>query len=195
MAKPNARKLILEKGLIAAAAVSALVKVGHALNFGADPSYQDSEQAGWSALHFCCYFSKIDKPAGRICKMLLDRGANPDAQAHDGLTPLLAARAVGSVDVVRLLLGASADVNLSDNAGRTPLMAAAERGCCPIVELLIAAGARVNLLDREGRDAIAIARDAAFSSSRGDESRAAAALLEAALLQAEIGLSPKRFKA
>lgn len=194
MAKPGAHKQILGKGLIAAASASMLLKVRQALDFGADPSYQDAEQAGWCALHFCCYFSEMERPAERICKMLLEHGANPDSQARDGLTPLLAASAVGSIEAVKLLLEANAAVNLQDGAGRTPLMAAAERGCCPVVKLLLAAGARVDLLDRDGRDAMAIARAPSGSGGAREGGLAAAAMLEAALLQAELYPASRRMK-
>mmetsp|Transcript_1903 Transcript_1903/g.5579 ORF Transcript_1903/g.5579 Transcript_1903/m.5579 type:complete len:92 (-) Transcript_1903:197-472(-) len=56
--------------------------------------------------------------------MLLERGANVDAQNLGGMTPLWGAAQDGHLEVARLLLGHNADVNAADSEGRTPLWVA-----------------------------------------------------------------------
>jgi ankyrin repeat protein len=82
-----------------------------------------------------------------IITMLLDRGANPNAQTklriphrqvpydrytepmlNIGVTPLIRAAKAGDVPVVKLLLAHGADPNLPNFNGDTPLMAAAAKG-------------------------------------------------------------------
>ena len=58
---------------------------------------------------------------GRNCeivKLLLDRGAQVNAQAKNGWTALMGAANHGSVDVVRTLLSRGADPSLRTSAGR-----------------------------------------------------------------------------
>lgn len=186
MAKENSKRQLMDQGLVAAAAASSILKVRNALDFGADPRYQDPDQFGWSALHFCCYFSGAEKSAERICKILLARQAPPNAKAIDGTTPLLAACAVGSLDVVALLLQHGADANLQDKVGKTPLMAAAERGSVFMVELLLSRGALLTSVDVRGLDAMAVASSAGRPEI--------VAVLESASIRAEIDPTFRRAK-
>ncbi len=83
--------------------------------------------------------------AFELIRMLLDRGANPNARTKEvppvrrfveplgdlswvdftGQTPFLRAALSGDISVMRLLLERGADPNLATDAGTTPLMAAA----------------------------------------------------------------------
>lgn len=56
-----------------------------------------------------------------ICALLLERGANVNAQTHGGATPLLRAASQGHKNVVLLLLNYKADSSICDSDGKTPL--------------------------------------------------------------------------
>jgi len=76
-----------------------------------------------------------------VVRLLLERGANPNAKDKDGETPLHEAAKNGHVDVVKLLLEKGADLNARDYMGRTPLHYAAENGHVDVVKLLLEHGA------------------------------------------------------
>ena len=80
-------------------------------------------------------------------KLLLDRGANPNAKNAFGATALMWAS--GDIDKVRLLLSKGANVNARSDFGRTPLMLAAlHDGSFEIAKLLIDKGADVSACDK-----------------------------------------------
>src|SRR5437667_12219294 len=56
-----------------------------------------------------------------LAKILIDRGADVNATADDGATPLHEACRLGTTSVARILLTAGANVNARDVKGRTPL--------------------------------------------------------------------------
>src|SRR5688572_32840794 len=58
----------------------------------------------------------------RQMKALLDGGASPDAEGPDGVTPLMVAAEVGSVDAMKLLIDRRADVNARKIYRSTALM-------------------------------------------------------------------------
>jgi len=67
----------------------------------------------------------------------------------NGVTPLLYASALGSIESMQLLLEKGADPNAADNAGSTPLLWAA---CIPArVKLLLDKGANPNAKTKAGR--------------------------------------------
>jgi len=94
----------------------------------------------------------------RAARELLAKGAGVDASMGRNWTPLMAACASGSAEIVKLLIEKGAQVNTryagfpfaqSDlgsrvPAGATPLMAAAYAGKPDVVRLLLEAGAKVN---------------------------------------------------
>lgn len=103
---------------------------------------------GWTALHLAAFFGKREcaeillergadvdaettnamknRPlhaaaAGRhldVCRLLLDRGASPNAKQAGGFTPLHAAAKHGDEDLVELLLKYGASPNLRDDEER-----------------------------------------------------------------------------
>lgn len=74
--------------------------------------------------------------------LLLDRGADPNAQGASGWTPLHSAAAHGQADITRLLLARGGTVDARTRDGWTPWMIAAEHGHAEVMQLLKDAGAR-----------------------------------------------------
>jgi ankyrin repeat protein len=83
-------------------------------------------------------------------RMLLSRGANPNARDADGRTPIFSAVLGGSVGLLGLLLETKADVNARDERGATALHIAAEEVLPEAATLLIGRGADVDAQDEEG---------------------------------------------
>jgi ankyrin repeat protein len=93
--------------------------------------------------------------AGADCvKLLLDRGANPNARNAAGATALM--WAVPDLAKVKLLVAAGADVNArSTNLQRTPLLIAASYpGSVEVLRVLLEHGADLHAKDRNGVHAL-----------------------------------------
>jgi ankyrin repeat protein len=106
--------------------------------------------------------------AARIVELLLASGADPNAHAASGDTPLIMAAASGRKTLVEALLERGAAVDGRGPEGVTPLYAAAFPGCVDVVEALIARGAEVDARTKSGYTPLtyaARAGDAALASS------------------------------
>lgn len=95
----------------------------------------------------------------RCCELLLDHGADINAQDEVGRTALMEACVAFKKDTIRLLISRGADVNAFDNNGCTALMRAAYGGYVSLVEELLAAGADKEMVDKEGNKAIHYVRE------------------------------------
>ncbi len=84
-----------------------------------------------------------------------DEKASADTPDNHGITPLMYAAEIGSVDAMRLLLDGGADVNAQNAFGSTALMWAASDAAK--VRLLLDRGAQVNTAAKSGRTALIIA--------------------------------------
>jgi ankyrin repeat protein len=71
-----------------------------------------------------------------MLNLLLDHGADINAQNDRGLTALYLASVTGHEPQVKLLLARGADRNIASKAGYTPLVAAKMKTLDPIVALL-----------------------------------------------------------
>lgn len=91
--------------------------------------------------------TKLFGAGPEMTKVLLEAGANPNAQDETGSTPLIAAVEAGTVEA---LLKGGAKPDLADKDGRTALMGADEAKTAA----LLAGGADPALKDKEGRTAI-----------------------------------------
>lgn len=103
---------------------------------------------------------KKDDDALEFSNILLDQGANVNAQAHEGETALLiAGMDFNNLDLVALLVERGADVNLSNVNGCTPLMDAAELGKNEILGYLLDNGADISATKVSGISALDLARE------------------------------------
>lgn len=99
-----------------------------------------------------------------IAKSLIEKKANVNAKAKDGMTALCLAIAgdsdgPGSIDFVKLLLEKGADVNVQTTVEKmTPIMIAVAKGDVGIVKELIGKGADVNLKADKGITALIVAK-------------------------------------
>lgn len=91
-----------------------------------------ADHAGWTPLIHAAYFGSGDE----VLTLLLDRGAQVNAQNARGLTALYLASAAGHEPQVQLLLAHGADPAIATQSGYTPVRVAQLRGLSRIVELL-----------------------------------------------------------
>jgi len=94
---------------------------------------------GHSPLYFAVLSGKRD-----VVDLLLDNGANPDAEGVGQTSPLYAAAGQGDLQMVKDLIAAGANPAKERRGGDTPLSAAAESGNPEVVKLLLAKGANPN---------------------------------------------------
>jgi ankyrin repeat protein/TPR repeat protein len=107
------------------------------LEAGSDPNMHDDSRSGegQTALHQAMRAKDVT-----VAELLIARGADVNAKAKTGYTPLHVAAGLGKLERVRLLLSKGASVDAMDTHG-TPLHAAVVQGQEGIVEALLAAGA------------------------------------------------------
>lgn len=93
-----------------------------------------------------------------ICKILLERGADPNFRKTIE-PPLVTAAGQGFYNIVALLLESGANVDYSDEDRGSALLSAAAGGHVRIVRLLLKAGANPKLKDRSGSTAVRVAAE------------------------------------
>ncbi len=101
------------------------------LDVGASP-----DNDGWTAMHYAAFGGHAD-----VATLLIERGADLDAIAPNGQTPLMLAAGAGKLALVRILVEADADMDLEDYEGRTALILAIKNEHAPVVEYLRSEGA------------------------------------------------------
>jgi ankyrin repeat protein len=101
------------------------------------------------------FYSAIRENNLAQLKALLDRKASADVADDHGITPLMYAAEVGSVDAMRVLIDRGADVNAQNAFGSTALMWSVSDPSK--VRLLLDRGAQVNLIAKSGRSALIVA--------------------------------------
>jgi uncharacterized protein len=124
----------------------------------------------------------LDAPA---IAALLAAGADISLSNSRGITPIMAAAGLGSVDAdtrgfyltedtqarsiesLKLLINAGGDINSKDSRGLTPLHEAARWGWNDVVEFLVANGADLDAKDNRGNTPIDAALGKAGGNSRG----------------------------
>ena len=94
-------------------------------------------------------------------KVLLDKGANPNARSPQGdtaLTLALTRNDSASADMVKTLLNKGADPNLQDSARNYPVTLAAKFGRADLVSLMLDKGADFHTRDVNGTSLLEIAK-------------------------------------
>ena len=104
----------------------ALIERGAAIN-----------RPGWAPLHYAASSEALP-----VVRLLLQQGANIDASAPNGRTPLMQAALYGSEDVVAALLAAGADRQLRDERGATAAELARNAGRHYLIERLLPQASR-----------------------------------------------------
>jgi uncharacterized protein len=85
--------------------------------------------------------------ASETVKLLLSKGADPQAADVQGDTALLLAADAGDVESVRLLVASGAKIDTAGEFGDTPLIRAVGVGNVEIAKLLLQKGANVNAVE------------------------------------------------
>ncbi|CAN6287246.1 unnamed protein product [Urochloa humidicola] len=102
-------------------------------------------------------------------RYLLDKGADPNKQDHDGYAPLHDAAKGGFDEIARLLLSGGAIVDISSSEG-TPLHAAAAFGKIGVMQILLEHHADVNKISDSARDCTPLAEILLATPERLNES-------------------------
>jgi ankyrin repeat protein len=127
----------------------------------ADAAAAESFQGdGFTPLQLACFFASRD-----TAKLLLERGANPEAVSRNGmeLRAIHSAAASRSVEIMELLLSRGANVHAAQHGGWTALHAAVSNGDHAMVRLLVNGGANPLQENEFEQTPLDLARD------KGDE--------------------------
>ncbi len=130
--------------------------------------------ATWYPIHVAATHGYLDS-APRICRQLIEAGADIELLSPLGLTPLAMACIYSWIEVLKELVSLGADIDARSQAehdlvwelsaprrasrisGRTPLMVAVGEGQLKTVKFLIENGCDVNVRDHSGSTALHIA--------------------------------------
>ncbi|KAF4443711.1 ankyrin repeat-containing [Fusarium acutatum] len=104
-------------------------------------------------LHWAVFKRRVEST-----RLLLQRGAQVDAEDTLFGTALCYAAGEGHLDVVKLFLEHGADTELTSWHEEAPLSLAAELGHVDVVRLLLAYGANIDAKNREGETALDLVR-------------------------------------
>lgn len=101
--------------------------------------------------------AEFSAAAIRLATLLLEKGADVNAKAANGATPLHLSATGKDSDISRLLIARGVNVNAQTDEGFTPLCFSASTGSAGNTTLLIAHGADVNARTKAGKTPLGIA--------------------------------------
>lgn len=127
----------------------------------------DSNAKLMTPLHMACNRKMFH--ALYVVKLLINNGADVNAQDKYGFTPLMYAirHSLMGINIIGLILDKQPNLELQDKYGRTPLIYASKYRNYHVVRLLLQYGANVNATDAAGDSALTIA--AINTKSHGEE--------------------------
>ncbi len=138
---------IPDAALLSAAASGALDRAASALAVGARVEARDAH--GRSALLLAVIGDHLD-----VARLLVDKGANPNAVDHRLDTPWLATGVTGSVEMLEILLPAGPDMTIKNRFGGVAIIPASERGHVDYVRRVAGTGIDVNHINDLGWTAL-----------------------------------------
>lgn len=113
---------------------------------------RDSQGRNSTPLHLAAGYNNLE-----VAELLLENGADVNAQDKGGLIPLHNASSYGHLDIAALLIKYNTVVNATDRWGFTPLHEAAQKGRTQLCALLLAHGADSTVKNHEGQTPLDIA--------------------------------------
>ncbi|KAL1436839.1 hypothetical protein MTO96_049239 [Rhipicephalus appendiculatus] len=113
---------------------------------------RDSQGRNSTPLHLAAGYNNLE-----VAELLLENGADVNAQDKGGLIPLHNASSYGHLDIAALLIKYNTVVNATDRWGFTPLHEAAQKGRTQLCALLLAHGADSTMKNHEGQTPLDIA--------------------------------------
>jgi ankyrin repeat protein len=93
------------------------------------------KHSGWAPIHYAAFY---DKP--EMIRYLIAKGADKDALAPNGYTPLMLTARSGHTDAARALLQEDVDINVRSQDGQTALKIARQKKHGEVAELIARAG-------------------------------------------------------
>jgi len=138
---------IPDAALLSAAASGELDRVANALAACAQVEARDTH--GRSALLLAVMGDHLE-----VARLLIDRGANPNAVDHRLDTPWLTTGVTGSVEMLEILLPAGPDMTIKNRYGGVAIIPASERGHVAYVHRVTSTGIDVNHVNDLGWTAL-----------------------------------------
>ncbi len=129
----------------------------------------DIDERSMTALHWASGNGNVE-----MVKILIDNGANVNAQEKSGYTPLHFAAGKGFNDVISVLVKSGADINKPAADNSTPLHFSAECDQTGSVNLLVKLSANVNAQESSGKRVLHI-----ISKSKSDSTETVFLLIKA----------------
>ena len=124
-----------------------------------EKAIKDFDKEGNTLLHKAAEGGKIE-----VVKYLVSKGADVNAKAGNGVTPLHSAVLYNeNTDVIKYLVSKGANINAKNVDGRTPLCIAITIGHTGCIFDLIGEGASVNAEDNDGFTPLSLAKAAGFT--------------------------------
>ena len=113
---------------------------------------RDCQGRNSTPLHLAAGYNNLE-----VAELLLENGADVNAQDKGGLIPLHNSSSYGHLDIAALLIRYNTVVNATDKWGFTPLHEAAQKGRTQLCSLLLAHGADSSLKNQEGQTPLDLA--------------------------------------